>query len=82
MIIRPITNTDMPSLKNVLDNCKLFPSEYLDDMISDYFENPDTEAIWFTAEQDGDIMSIAYCAPMTFTNGTYNLYAIGVHMIR
>jgi len=79
MIIRPITNTDMPSLKNVLDNCKLFPSEYLDDMISDYFENPDTEAIWFTAEQDGDIMSIAYCAPMTFTNGTYNLYAIGVH---
>lgn len=79
MEIRPITKSDLPSLKNVLDNCELFPSEYLDEMIDDYLENPETKDIWFTAVENTEIRSIAYCAPMTFTNGTYNLYAIGVH---
>jgi ribosomal protein S18 acetylase RimI-like enzyme len=79
MDIRPIIKADIEGLKNVLDNCELFPSEYLDDMITDYFINPDTDHIWFTVEQEGKILSIAFCAPMTFTNGTYNLYAIGVH---
>lgn len=79
MKIRPIERSDLASLKSVLDNCELFPSEYLDDMIKDYFENPETQDIWFTVEEQSIVKSIAYCAPMSFTNGTYNLYAIGVH---
>ena len=79
MNIRLIEKQDVSGLKTVLDNCELFPSEYLDDMIADYLSNPETDHIWFTAENDTQIVSIAYCAPMTFTNGTYNLYAIGVH---
>lgn len=67
------------SLKSVLDNCELFPSEYLNDMIADNFDNPKTDHIWYTVESDNTILSIAYCAPMTFTNGTYNLYDFGVH---
>ena len=79
MNTRPILKQDLTGLKSVLDNCELFPSEYLDDMIDDYLENPNTDHIWFTVEIDNTILSIAYCAPMKFTNGTYNLYAIGVH---
>ena len=47
-------------------------------MISDYFTNPDTEAIWFTCITDGKLSALGYCAPEKLTNGTYNLYAIAV----
>ena len=73
MKIRSIIKSDILGLKKVLDHCELFPSEYLDDMIADYFDNSEKDQIWFTAEDEGKVISIAYCAPMTFTNGTYNL---------
>ena len=79
MKIRPIIQGDIPSLKVILDNTGLFPSEMLEDMISDYFENSDSTDIWFTVEVDGQPISIAYCAPERMTEGTYNLYAIAVH---
>ena len=79
MKIRFVIDSDILGLKTVLDNCELFPAEYLDNMIDDYLTNPKTDHIWFAAEENGMVLSIAYCAPMTFTNGTYNLYAIGVH---
>lgn len=79
MTTRPIQRADLPALKNVLDNCDLFPPDYLDDMIADYLDNGESEAIWFTVCQDHKPISIAYCGLMQLTNGTYNLYAIGVH---
>lgn len=77
-MIRPIQQKDIPHLKTVLDSIDLFPSEYLDDMISDYFNNPETEDIWFTVLENDVPIAIAYCAPEKFTSGTYNLLAIGV----
>ncbi len=77
-MIRPIKKEDLPALKEVLDTIELFPSEYLDDMISDYFNNPETEDIWFTFTEEDKAVSLAYCAPEKFTEGTFNLYAIGV----
>ena len=77
-MIRPIKKEDLPALKEVLDTIELFPSEYLDDMISDYFDNPATEDIWFTSTEGDKPISLAYCAPEKFTEGTFNLYAIGV----
>lgn len=76
--IRNVEATDIEGLKAVLDSINLFPSSMLEDMIFDYLNNPGSEDIWFTAVQNGVPVSIAYCAPERLTEGTYNLYAIGV----
>jgi len=77
-LIRKVKKEDLVHLKVVLDSIDLFPSEYLDDMIADYFDNPNAQDIWFTTVQNSIPISIAYCAPEKLTEGTFNLYAIGV----
>ena len=64
--------------KNFLTPSELFPAEYLEEMISDYFNNPASEDIWFTCEKKGRLNAIGYCAPEKFAEGTYNLKAIAV----
>ena len=76
--IRAVTTSDIDGLKKVVDSSGLFPSEYLDEMISDYFNNSDTQDIWFTCLADDKPVAIGYCVPEKFTDGTYNLLAIGV----
>ena len=76
--IRAVLKTDFAELKNVVDSSELFPSEYLDEMISDYFDNPETKDIWFTYIDNNKQVAIGYCVPEKFTDGTYNLLAIGV----
>jgi ribosomal protein S18 acetylase RimI-like enzyme len=76
--IRKIRKEDIEYLKTVLDSIELFPSDMLEEMSSDYFDNPDTQDIWFTATENDEPISIAYCAPEQLTEGTFNLYAIGV----
>lgn len=76
--IRPVSTSDINGLKKVVDSSELFPSEYLDDMMSDYFENPETQAIWFTYIDNNEQAAVGYCVPEKFTEGTYNLLAIAV----
>lgn len=77
--IRKVKRDDLDALKQVLDSSELFPSDLLEEMISDYFNNEATKDIWFTQVDNGTPISIAYCAPERMTKGTYNLYAIAVH---
>ena len=76
--IRKVQIKDLTGLKEVLDSSELFASEQLDDMISDYFNNSDSEDIWFTYVDKDRPIALGYCAPEKLTNGTYNLYAIAV----
>ena len=77
-MIRKVVRQDLEGLKAVLDTLSMFPSEMLDEMMADYFTNPTSQELWATKEQDGEILAIAYCAPEKLTEGTFNLYAIGV----
>lgn len=78
--IRPIKLEDIPDLKDIIQTSGLFPAELLDDMTSDYFNNPgETTDIWLTLTVDGKPIGIAYCAPERLTDGTYNLYLIAIH---
>lgn len=76
--IQAVTYNYIDGLKKVVDSSELFPSEYLDEMISDYLNNPETQDIWFTNINDNTPTAIGYCVPEKLTNGTYNLLAIGV----
>ena len=76
--IRNTLATDTEALKTVLNSIDLFPAEMLDDMISDYLGNPESEDIWLTAVENDQPMGLAYCVPEKLTNGTFNLLAIGV----
>ena len=77
MNIRSILADDMTALKAIIDANDLFPSDLLDDMVSDYLENKNSQALWFTCENSKPI-AIAYCAPEKMTEGTWNLYLIAV----
>ena len=76
--IRKVVKNDVEGLKSVLDSIDLFPAEMLDDMMSNYFDNPESEDIWFTVVQNETPISVGYCVPEKLTDGTYNLLAIGV----
>lgn len=76
--IRPVKPEDLPALKTVIDANQLFPSDMLDEMISEYFSNENSNDLWLTHD-DGKPIAIAYCAPERMTEGTWNLYLIAVH---
>lgn len=76
--IRKALKEDIAGIKAVLDSSGLFPSELLDDMISDYLMNSESEDIWFVMKNDNQILGMGYCVPEQLTNGTYNLLAIAV----
>ena len=77
--IRPVSKQDIQALKSVLETIELFPAQMLDGMLADYLDNPKSQELWFTATDENNVpLSIGYCAPEKLTEGTYNLYAIGV----
>ncbi|GAB4526698.1 MAG: GNAT family N-acetyltransferase [Pleurocapsa sp.] len=76
--IRPVKSNDLPELKLIIDANCLFPSDMLDEMISEYFENDNSKDYWITYEED-KLVGLAYYAPERMAEGTWNLYLIAVH---
>jgi hypothetical protein len=67
--IRAIAKTDIPGLKQVVDASGLFPSAYLDNMIADYFDNSETQDMWFTFIEEDRPVAVGYCVPEKFRKG-------------
>lgn len=76
--VRAVKPEDMAAIKAIIDANELFPSQMLDEMMSGYLANSDSEELWLTYE-DSNPRAIAYCAPEQMTEGTWNLYLIAVH---
>jgi len=76
--VRPVAQSDVAQLKEVLNSIELFPSEMLDDLIFDYFNNPASQEIWFIATESDKSVAFGFCVPEELTVGTFNLKAIGV----
>ncbi len=69
----------LPLLKQIIDSTGLFPSEYLDSMMSDFFTNTETVDNWYSGILNEVPVAIVYFAPERLTEGTFNLYLIAVH---
>ena len=76
--IRAIEIEDLLAIKAIIDANQLFPSNMLDEMMSDYFGDENSRDLWFTYD-NGKPLAVAYCAPEKLTEGTWNLYLIAVH---
>jgi ribosomal protein S18 acetylase RimI-like enzyme len=77
VLLRPVTATDLPALRRVIDATGLFPSETLGEMLSANLDGAGQD-IWLTVDRGGAV-AVAYAAPERMTEGTWNLYLIAVH---
>ena len=77
-MLRSATTTDRAAIRAILHTIELFPPEMLEEMMTDYLHNPDTEQYWFVYEAQDSVLGFCYAAPEQLTDRTYNLLAIGV----
>ncbi|MBE9061975.1 GNAT family N-acetyltransferase [cf. Phormidesmis sp. LEGE 11477] len=82
-MIRPIVPNDRDNLIALASAIALFEPDEVADiarMLSEHFSNSSKHRdMWFTDEENGELISIAYVAPERMTEGTWNLYLIAVH---
>ncbi|GAA6205023.1 GNAT family N-acetyltransferase [Thalassotalea sp. SU-HH00458] len=74
---RALTRDDLSAVKAIIDDTEMFPSEMLDDMAAPFFDDADSQDLWFVACTD-EVIGIAYCAPERMTDGTWNLLLIAI----
>lgn len=77
--IRAASREDLPALESLLSQIELFPPEMLSGMMADYLDNPSSAAHWPVVLHNEAPVALCYCDEETLTEGTYNLYAIGIH---
>jgi hypothetical protein len=80
-MIRPVSETDLPALKAIIDSTELFPSSMLDEMISGYLSGNEEREVWITETSKDDenkSISLVYCGPEKTTKGTFNAWLLAV----
>lgn len=76
-MIRPTNNTDFEALITLATASGLFEPDQTD-MLAAMLRSPDENDVWFTDENDGLPVGVAFLAPEKMTHGTWNLYWIAV----
>jgi ribosomal protein S18 acetylase RimI-like enzyme len=74
--IRAPRRSDIDAMKAVVGATDLFPADMLDDMLEPFIAGL-PGAFWLVFDKAA-ISGIAYCAPETLTDGTWNLLLIAV----
>jgi ribosomal protein S18 acetylase RimI-like enzyme len=80
--IRPAAPDDMPALMTLIEAVGLFPPDEIEDlrgMLTDYFAGTGGDDHFWITDDDEGLAGVAYYAPERMTEGTWNLYFIGVH---
>ena len=81
-MIRPTTAADRPALRDLLVAAKLFGDDEFEpvmEMLSSYLDGGDDAGHrWLTNDMEGPV-GVAYYAPETMAEGTWNLYLLAVH---
>ncbi|SET06224.1 GNAT family N-acetyltransferase [Thorsellia anophelis] len=76
--IRAMKYEDLKNVALIIDDNGLFPSDYLGDMTTKYFDGSSEER-WFVAElEDNQVIGVAYVAPEIMTDKTWNLLLIAI----
>ena len=78
MIIHPTNSADIPALQHVLEQTELFPAEMLPDMIAPFLATPTGDERWLTCFDDDQAIGLCYARAEPFTDGTWNMLALGV----
>jgi ribosomal protein S18 acetylase RimI-like enzyme len=80
LTVRPVQQSDIARLKDIIDSNELFPSEMLDGMVAGYFHDQDS-CLWMTVDVSDEqpVAAVAYCAPEPLTDDkVWNLYLLAV----
>lgn len=77
-VVRPMSLSDVPVLKNVIRATGLFPPDLLDGMVAPHLTGATAEELWVVAGQELPF-AVGYAAPERMTLGTWNLLLIAVH---
>ncbi|MEM9119330.1 MAG: GNAT family N-acetyltransferase [Cyanobacteria bacterium P01_F01_bin.56] len=81
-MIRPVTPEDTDSLLALATATGLFDAGELDQlraMLSAFHDGSGTLGEFWLIDDDSGAVGVVYCAPERMTEGTWNLYLIGVH---
>jgi ribosomal protein S18 acetylase RimI-like enzyme len=79
-MMRPTTPDDMAPLLALLEAIGFEPNEIeeIGEMLADYFsDNGNCDRFWI-ADDDSELVGIAYCEPERMTDGTWNLQLIAI----
>ena len=76
-MIRNTTESDFDALIALAQSSGLFEAEQTD-VLASMLRSPHQDDVWFTDEESGVPIGVAYLAPEKMTDGTWNLYWIAV----
>ncbi len=76
-LIQPLRKEQLGKIKEIINSTELFPSELIDTMTADYFQENTNQEIWLTYNNP-EPLGILYCAPERMTDGTYNALLLAI----